>query len=169
MQRVVDAMKLATSRLGNNPVSMTFEGTGRFDNPNSSVVYAAMTKGGDTIKNLRANLQQELQSSCFDISEGKKFHPHLTLLAKRWTKDEDKIKITEDLYKDVADIAFGTQVSTCLQLLSMSEIGSDGYYKVLGSIPFTDLVTDESADHSQCCNDAIFNLFSHENEVKESR
>ena len=162
-------MKSATSLMGNNPVSMTFEGTGRFDNPNSSVVYAAMTKGGDTIKNLRANLQQELQSSCFDISEGKKFHPHLTLLAKRWTKDEDKIKITEDLYKDVADIAFGTQVSTCLQLLSMSEIGSDGYYKVLGSIPFTDLVTDESADHSQCCNDAILNLFSHENEVKESR
>ena len=162
-------MKLATSRLGNNPVSMTFEGTGRFDNPNSSVVYAAMTKGGDTIKNLRANLQQELQSTCFDISEGKKFHPHLTLLAKRWTKDEDKIKITEDLYKDVADIAFGTQVSTCLQLLSMSEIGSDGYYKVLGSIPFTDLVTDESADHSQCCNDAILNLFSHEDEIKESR
>ena len=162
-------MKLATSRLGNNPVAMTFEGTGRFDNPNSSVVYAAMTKGGDTIKNLRANLQKELQSSHFDISEGKKFHPHLTLLAKRWTKDEDKIKITEDLYKDVADIAFGTQVSTCLQLLSMSEIGSDGYYKVLGSIPFTDLATDESADHSQCCNDALLNLFSHENEVKESR
>ena len=162
-------MKSATSGLGNNPVSMTFEGTGRFDNPNSSVVYAAMTKGGDTIKNLRANLQKELQSSHFDISEGKKFHPHLTLLAKRWTKDEDKIKITEDLYKDVADIAFGTQVSTCLQLLSMSEIGSDGYYKVLGNIPFSDSVTHESADHSQCCNDAIFNLFSHENEVKESR
>ena len=169
MQRVLDAMKLATSRLGNNPVSMTFEGTGRFDNPNSSVVYAAMTKGGDTIRNLHANLQQELQSSGFDISEGKTFHPHLTLLTKRWTKDEDKIKITEDLYNDVADIAFGTQVSSCLQLLSMREFGPGGYYKVLGSIPFTDLATDESADHSKCCNDAILNLFSHENEVKESR
>ena len=42
-----------------------------------------------------------------------------------------------------------------LQLLSMSKPGQGGYYKVLGEVPFSDVATDESADHSQCCHSPV--------------
>ena len=62
-------------------------------------------------------------------SDASKFQPHLTLLktSRGRTREEKKAKISEEQYADVADLHFGTQVSSCLQLLSMTgKGGADG-------------------------------------------
>ena len=69
----------------------------------------------------------------FDAGVGKsdasRFHPHLTLLksSRGKNREERKAKIGEEQYAEVADLHFGTQVSSRLQLCSMtSKGGADG-------------------------------------------
>ena len=153
VQNVLVAMRTAASDLDKKPIVTSFKGTGRFDNQNSKVVFAVKAEGTDTIKDLHASLQREIRLSGFDIDDGKSFFPNLTLLTTK-TKDEE-LNIKEELYKDEANVSFGTQVSTSLQLISMNKVGPDGYYKVLGSVPFAVNEEEESADHSKCCYDPI--------------
>ena len=71
----------------------------------------------------------------FDPETGKpdanKFHPHLTLLknSRGKTREERKAKISEEQYAGMADLHFGTQVASSLQLCSMisSKGSADGY------------------------------------------
>ena len=68
----------------------------------------------------------------FDTGAGKsdasRFHPHLTLLkSSRGKNREERKTFREEQYAEVADIHFGTQVSSRLQLCSMtSKGGADG-------------------------------------------
>ena len=77
--------------------------------------------------------QEAIVSAGFDPgvgkSEAREFSPHLTLLktSRGRTREEREAKISEEQYAAVADLYFGTQVSSCLQLLSMTgKGGADG-------------------------------------------
>ena len=62
-------------------------------------------------------------------SDASRFHPHLTLLksSRGKNREEKKARIAEEQYAKVADLHFGTQVSSRLQLCSMSSKGgADG-------------------------------------------
>ncbi len=62
------------------------------------------------------------------------------------------MRLSKELYSDLADLKFGTQVCSSLQLLSMTEPqAEDGYYKRLGEISFSEVAPDEATDHSHCC------------------
>ena len=98
--------------------------------PNSA---ALMREGLDST----VCLQEAIVGAGFDSGVGKsdasKFHPHLTLLktSRGKTKEEKKAKISEEQYASEADLHFGTQVSSCLQLCSMtSKTASDGYVRI---------------------------------------
>jgi 2'-5' RNA ligase len=141
---VVDAVKVVALARAGKTINLSFSGIGDF---NSKVIFAKL-ENDEEIQVLHAALQKELEARNL-VTETRSFKPHLTLLkTRRGSADE----FNKDLYQDMADLTFGNQVCTKIQILSMERKKTDHYYTSLGEVEFAnsaDVI--ESTNHSECC------------------
>jgi 2'-5' RNA ligase len=152
LEKVRAAMENAADVMAGEPIAMHVEGTENFKG--GHVVYGKIGQGREETQILWKKLQEELAAAGFDVEKKDDFHPHVTLLktSRAKVKDVRKMKIRLEYYHEMADMNFGKQVCSKLQLLSMNEPeASDGYYKVLAEVPFSPVSPDEAIDHTECC------------------